>query len=99
MGINWKVRLKNKMFWVAIIPAILLLAQLVAGLFGYTLELGDMGGKLIEIVNAVFVILTLLGVIADPTTQGMTDSLRAMGYTELTDSDYMTINEKIGGSD
>lgn len=99
MGINWKVRLKNKLFWVAIIPAVLLLVQLVAGLFGFTLELGEIGDKLIEIVNAVFVVLTLLGVIADPTTQGMTDSLRAMGYEELTDSDYMTINDKIGGSD
>ena len=99
MGINWKVRLKNKLFWVAIIPAVLLLVQLVAGLFGFALELGEIGDKLIEIVNAVFVVLTLLGVIADPTTQGMTDSLRAMGYEELTDSDYMTINDKIGGSD
>ena len=99
MGINWKVRLKNKLFWVAIIPAVLLLVQLVAGLFGFALELGEIGDKLIEIVNAVFVVLTLLGVIADPTTQGMTDSLRAMGYEELTDSDYMTVNEKIGGSD
>lgn len=99
MGINWKVRLKNKVFWVAIIPAVLLLVQLVAGLFGYTLELGEIGNKLIDIVNAVFVILTLMGVVADPTTEGMTDSLRAMGYKELTDSDYKTINEKIGGSD
>lgn len=37
--INWKVRLKNKLFWLAIIPALLLLAQVVAGLFGFTLEL------------------------------------------------------------
>ena len=99
MGINWRVRLKNKLFWVTIIPAVLLLVQLVAGLFGYTLELGEIGNKLIDIVDAVFVIMALVGVVADPTTEGMGDSLRAKQYRELTDSDYMTINEKIGGSD
>ena len=42
-NINWKVRVKNKAFWVALIPAILLLVQVVAGVFGYTLDLGDFG--------------------------------------------------------
>ena len=41
--INWTVRLKNKAFWLALIPALLLLAQTVAALFGYTLELSALG--------------------------------------------------------
>lgn len=41
--INWKVRLRNKAFWLAVIPAALLLIQAVAALFGYTLDLGDTG--------------------------------------------------------
>ncbi|MCC9976129.1 phage holin, partial [Streptococcus agalactiae] len=41
--INWKVRIKNKAFWSAIIPAIFLVVQAVANVFGYTLELSDLG--------------------------------------------------------
>lgn len=78
--INWKVRLKNKAFWLAFIPAALLLVQTVAALFGFALNLGDMGDKLLAVVNALFALLSILGVVVDPTTQGMKDSQRAMGY-------------------
>ena len=52
-NINWVVRIKNKAFWVALIPAVLLLIQVVAAVFGYTLDLGDLGNKLLDVVNAV----------------------------------------------
>lgn len=78
--INWRVRIRNKAFWVAIIPAILVLIQVVAAVFGYTLELGELGNKLIAVVNAVFVVLSILGVVNDPTTSGLSDSKQAMTY-------------------
>lgn len=78
--INWKVRLKNKTFWLALIPAVLLLVQVVAAVFGYQLDLGDLGNKLLEVVNAVFAVLTILGIVTDPTTAGVTDSKLAMTY-------------------
>lgn len=78
--INWTVRLKNKHFWLAVIPAVLLLVQTVAAVFGYTLDLGDIGNKLIAVVNAVFGVLVILGVVNDPTTAGMSDSKQAQGY-------------------
>lgn len=78
--INWKVRLRNKAFWLAFIPAVLLLVQTVAALFGFSLNLGDIGDKLLAVVNAVFALLSILGVVVDPTTQGVGDSQRAMGY-------------------
>ena len=81
-NINWKVRVKNKAFWVALIPAILLLVQVVAGVFGYTLDLGDLGNKLLEVVNALFAVLAILGIVTDPTTAGVSDSEQAMTYTE-----------------
>lgn len=81
-NINWKVRIKNKTFWVAIIPAILLLVQVVASVFGFTIDLGEMGNKLLDVVNAAFGVLTILGVVTDPTTQGVSDSERALTYTE-----------------
>lgn len=78
--INWTVRLKNKNFWLALIPAVLLLIQTVAAVCGYTLDLGELGNRLIAVVNAVFGVLVILGVVADPTTAGMKDSRQAMSY-------------------
>lgn len=78
--INWTVRIKNKAFWLAVIPAVLLLIQAVAAVFGFTLDLGDIGNKLIAVVNAAFGVLVVLGVVVDPTTAGISDSNRAMNY-------------------
>lgn len=80
--INWIVRIKNKVFWLTGIPAILLLIQTVAAVFGYTLDLGDLGTKLIDVVEAAFVVLAIIGVVADPTTEGVSDSKQAMTYTK-----------------
>ena len=78
--INWLVRLKNKNFWMTAIPALLLLIQVVAAVFGYKLDLGELGNKLLAVVNAVFAFLAALGVVNDPTTAGLRDSQLAMTY-------------------
>ena len=80
--INWKVRFANKTFWLSLVPAVLLLVQVTAAVFGYTLDLGELGNRLAAVVNALFAVLAILGVVADPTTKGLSDSLRAMGYDE-----------------
>ena len=82
MRINWIVRIKNKAFWVAFIPAVLLLIQVVASVFGYTLDLGELGNKLLSVVEALFMVLAIVGVVTDPTTAGYSDSTNALGYTE-----------------
>lgn len=78
--INWKVRIKNKNFWIALIPAVLLLVQVIAAVFGYTLDLGELGNKLLAVVNALFAVLTILGIVTDPTTAGIGDSKQALTY-------------------
>ena len=78
--INWKVRIKNKVFWLSIIPAILLLVQAVAAVFGYSLDFTDLTAKLVAVVEAAFVVLAILGIVADPTTSGISDSRLAMTY-------------------
>ena len=78
--INWTVRFRNKTFWVSLIPAVLLLIQVVAAVFGYTLDLGALGDRLLAVVNALFGVLAVLGVVTDPTTAGVGDSQQAMGY-------------------
>lgn len=80
--INWKVRIKNKNFWMAIIPAICLLIQAVAAVFDVKIDLSDLQAKILVVVDAVFVLLAILGIVTDMTTKGISDSARAMTYTE-----------------
>ena len=82
MKINWMVRAKNKAFWIALVPAVLLLIQVIAAVFGYTINMGELGDKLIAVVNALFAVLAILGIVTDPTTKGITDSEQALTYTE-----------------
>jgi phi LC3 family holin len=80
--INWKVRINNKQFWLSIIPALALVVQAVAAVFGFTIDLTTLVGKLLAVVDAVFAVLVILGVVVDPTTAGVPDSKRAMSYEE-----------------
>ena len=82
MKINWTVRLKNKQFWLSVVPAVALVAQAVAALFGYTIDLTTIVGKVQAVINAVFGLLVILGIVVDPTTAGVGDSARAMSYEE-----------------
>lgn len=87
MKINWIVRLKNKNFWITLIPAVLLLAQVVLAVFGVQIDLGDIGNKLLAVVDAAFVVLAILGIVTDPTTAGVSDSTLAMTYTKPKDKE------------
>ena len=80
--INWKVRIKNKTFWLSLIPALLLLAQALGAVFGLSLDLSAVGEKLHTVVNTLFAVLTILGVVTDPTTAGVSDSKLALSYDE-----------------
>ena len=82
MKINWSVRLKNKSFWVSIIPAVLLLVQQVCGIFGVKIEIAGLSDQLLAIIGTVFAILALIGVVNDPTVASLSDSNLAMTYTE-----------------
>lgn len=78
--INWKVRLMNKQFWLSLIPALALCAQAIAAIFGWEIDLSTIVGKLLTGVDAVFALLVVLGIVVDPTTAGVGDSARALGY-------------------
>ena len=78
--INWKVRIKNKVFWIALIPAVLLLVQTACRVFGFEPDFGSLEDELIAVVNALFAVLAILGIVADPTTEGLYDSKRALTY-------------------
>lgn len=82
MKINWTVRLKNKTFWLTAIPALLLLGSQILALFGVTWDYTPLAQQLSAITGTVFGILTLIGIVNDPTTDGVSDSTQALTYTE-----------------
>lgn len=80
--VNWKVRIRNKSFWVTLVPALALFAQALAACFSVKIDLGEQTDKILAVVNTLFVVLGTIGVVNDPTTFGFNDSDRAMGYAE-----------------
>lgn len=80
--INWSVRIKNKNFWLAVVPALALLFQAFANIFGIKLEFGETIDKILVFINVLFAFLVLVGIVNDPTTVGLGDSTRALGYEE-----------------
>lgn len=85
--INWLVRIKNKNFWLTLIPAVLLLIQVVLAPFGYEWDFGVLNEQLAAIINALFGVLVILGVVNDPTTEGIGDSKQALTYKEVHSDD------------
>lgn len=83
--INWKVRFKNKVWLASFI-------SLIVGFIFSLLALFDVYPKVtqnlvLQIVDQVLTFLGLIGVIVDPTTAGVSDSNRAMGYDEPWDDE------------
>lgn len=72
---DWKTRIRSKAFWVTLVPAVIVLIQVVGNIFGLDLSnLTGLSQQLIDVVNAVFVVLSILGVVIDPTTKGIKDN-------------------------
>lgn len=70
MKINWSVRLRNKAFWVALAAALIVLAQ--------QLGIDFLPENSMDIVNSILMVGTILGIIVDPTTDGVSDSARVL---------------------
>ena len=85
MKINWKVRIKNPVFWVQIVVAVILP---VLAYFGLSWEdmttWGAIGQVLLDAVKnpvvIVSVVVSVFNTITDPTTKGLSDSTRALDY-------------------
>ena len=80
--INWKVRFANDKFWYTVIPALALVVTCALDIFGITVDLSEIVQKILNLLKAVFAVLALVGVVNDPTTDGLKDSERAMTYKE-----------------
>ena len=80
MKINWKVRLRNKP-WVASLLA-LIVTFVYNLLTAFEIVPAVSEEWVMGIISTVLTLLTALGVLIDPTTQGVADSDRAMLYDE-----------------
>ena len=78
MKLNLKVRMKNPVFWLTIIPAVATLVYTILGLFGVVPSISE--DSLVNSITTVISVLTTLGVLVDPTTSGVNDSERALTY-------------------
>jgi len=78
MKINWKVRLQHKGFWVSLIALLLVIANQIAALFGIDITIYN--EQVTALSESVLAILGLLGIIIDPTVNGLSDSEQALKY-------------------
>ncbi len=78
MKINWKARLKNKVFVIVIATLIVSVIYQILGLFGIVPAVSK--GAILNVIELIVKMLVALGVLVDPTTDGIKDSDRAMTY-------------------
>ena len=88
MKINWKVRFRNRLWLWSFLSAVTAMLFAFFSLCGIALPLNQ--NTVLGILYQVLSILSLLGVLIDPTTQGLNDSNRAMGYQEPYQDDRET---------
>ena len=80
MKLNWKVRFKNKVWLGSFLSLIVGFVYSMLALFDVFPEITQ--SLVLQLMNQVLTFLGLIGVIVDPTTAGIGDSERAMGYAE-----------------
>lgn len=80
MQMNWKVRFKNKVWLTSFISLIVTFTYTLLGLFGVVPSISQ--NTVMQVVNQFLLLLSMVGVIVDPTTEGISDSDRAMTYDE-----------------
>lgn len=80
MKLNLKVRLKNPVFWLTIVPAIIALVYSILGMLDIVPSIAE--STVTELLTTIITVLTTLGVLVDPTTKGVADSERALSYVK-----------------
>lgn len=80
MKINWGLRFQNKVTLTAIVLGVVALIYQILGMLGIAPEITQ--NEIMQVAAMVIDLLVLLGVVVDPTTSGVSDSERAMNYTE-----------------
>lgn len=80
MKINWIVRMKNPVFVTTFATTVIAFIYTLLGVFGVVPSVSE--SAVIQGLTLVVEMLTAIGILADPTTKGASDSTRAMTYRE-----------------
>lgn len=88
MKINWKARFKNKTFVITFLTLVIAFVYQILGLFGVFPPISEQ--TLVNVITMLVNILAFVGVVIDPTTDGINDSDRAMLY--FTEFDERNVN-------
>ncbi len=80
MKINWKVRLKNPVFWLTLLPTAVTFMYTLLGSFGIVPSISE--DNMMNIITAIVTALGTFGILVDPTTKGVSDSDKALTYEE-----------------
>lgn len=78
MNINWKLRLQNKTILLSLISQGTAIIYLCLGMLGIVPAVGE--DAVTTLLFMVVEFLSLLGIVVDPTTDGVSDSKQAMSY-------------------
>ena len=79
MNINWNVRFQNKTFLTGLISLVVVFVYDLLQLLGIAPVVTQ--SAVMQVAEGILTILDMLGVIADPTTAGLSDSRQALTYT------------------
>ena len=80
-SINWQVRVRNKSWWLTMVPALFVLISCIGRLWGAEWDFANLQVNIIAVVEAVFAFLAVLGVNIDPTTNLFADGPIGITYT------------------
>lgn len=80
MKLNWLVRFKNKTWLLTFAVTVVAFVYNILGMFDIVPSVSQ--DMTVQVITAIVNFLAALGVIIDPTTAGVSDSERAMTYTE-----------------
>lgn len=80
MKVNWKVRFKNKVFLTSFLSVIVTFVFTMLRMFDIAPAITE--SAVMNVISNILMMLGILGVIVDPTTSGVGDSDRALGYEE-----------------
>ena len=79
MNINWKIRFQNKTFLTGLISLVVVFVYDLLQLLEIAPTVTQ--SAVMQVAEGILMILGMVGVIADPTTTGLSDSKQAMTYT------------------
>ena len=79
MNINWNVRFQNKTFLTGLISLVVVFIYDLLQLLEIAPAVTQ--SAVMQVAEGILTILGMLGVIADPTTAGLSDSKQALTYT------------------